>query len=764
MKKYYRGLIYLILILLICSLSITAAPPGMKDVTFKYEPQIDEVVSVYLAGSFNNWATKKIEMTDENGDGVYEITISLKPGTYEYKLVVNGSMWKKDPHSEDYAPDGFGGLNSVINVGQQIKKVGKVGDGEIIKSALWHEQEIPAHITRLGNNIIEIRFQTAVNDVEDVRLNFFDEDGYQVEYMNYFTSDEQFDYWTKRIEVKDNEFRYRFVVDDAETRFWFGREGLANTMADWFRYNKENYPLFKVPAWVKEAVFYQIFPERFYNGNPDNDPEYIETYKNKTERYENIGPGWYQGVKESEHHYIDPVKFMNKSREINPKSGWHVLYGGDFQGIMEKIDYLKELGINAVYFNPVFEATSNHKYNTIGYEFIEDNFAVKGNQAASNKLFIQLIENFHAEGIKVVLDGVFNHTGYEHYAFQDVIENGKDSKYWDWYYINSYPIVTLYEQRTANKQPNYESWAGFGSLPKLNVNNEEVKEYIYEITKKWMDPNGDGNPADGIDGWRLDVANEVKDRNPEFWQNWRDYMKEINPDAYITGEIWGDAGEYLKGNEFDGVMNYRFRDAVVNLLIDNWGVDKFINEINKVKAEYPEPAYNSLLNLIDSHDTERFLNTVGNNKKKLKTAAFLQFVMPGAPMVYYGDEVGIEGASDPDNRRTMLWEESANPYQLDKGLLRFYKQLIEIRKENEVLIEGSLNISSAGDNGSILLINRELAGEKIVGLINTSSKKREIKFQLNKEEVVDLISQNSYSLKDGELSVMVDSHGLYLFK
>jgi len=251
--------------------------------------------------------------------------------------------------------------------------------------------------------------------------------------MNYFTSDEQFDYWNKKIEVKDNEFRYRFVIDDADTRFWFDRAGLAITMADWFRYNKGNYPLFKTPDWVKEAVFYQIFPDRFYNGNKANDPEYIETYKNKTEPYENVVPDWYQGIKESEHHYIYPAKFTDNIREINPKSGWHVLFGGDFQGIMKKIDYLNQLGINVVYLNPVFEATSNHKYNTSGYEFIEDNFAVKDNQTASNELFVNLIGELNNNGIKVVLDGVFNHTGYEHYAFQDVIKNGKDSKYWDWY-------------------------------------------------------------------------------------------------------------------------------------------------------------------------------------------------------------------------------------------------------------------------------------------------------------------------------------------
>ncbi|MGM0446479.1 MAG: alpha-amylase family glycosyl hydrolase, partial [Bacillota bacterium] len=191
---------------------------------------------------------------------------------------------------------------------------------------------------------------------------------------------------------------------------------------------------------------------------------------------------------------------------------------------------------------------------------------------------------------------------------------------------------------------------------------------------------------------------------------------------------------------------------------------KFINEINKVKAEYPIPAYNSLLNLIDSHDTERFLNSVENNKEKLKIAAFLQFIMPGAPMVYYGDEVGIKGTNDPDNRRTMLWEESNNPYKLDKGMLEFYKKLIKNRRENEILIKGNLDIKSGGENDNILIINRELDGEEIIGIINTAKEKSNIKIQLNKERVVDLISSQTFNIQNNELSVMVDGYGLYLFK
>ncbi len=279
-----------------------------------------------------------------------------------------------------------------------------------------------------------------------------------------------------------------------------------------------------------------------------------------------------------------------------------------------------------------------------------------------------------------------------------------------------------------------------------------------------MDPNDDGNPADGIDGWRLDVANEVKDRNPEFWQNWRDYVKSINPNVYITGEIWRDAGEYLKGNEFDGVMNYRFREAVVNLLTKNWEVDKFISTINKIKAEYPEPANNSLLNLIDSHDTERFLTTVENNEEKLKIAVALQFMLPGSPMLYYGDEVGIKGSSDPDNRRTMLWEETSDNYNQSKELLEFYKKIIKIRKENTVLTQGRANIKSVGENESIIMIKRELKGKSIIGLINTTSKQIEIKFDLKQKEVLDLLSKKNCKVENGVITVILDSYGIYILK
>ena len=506
-------------------------------------------------------------------------------------------------------------------------------------------------------------------------------------------------------------------------------------------------------------MFYQIFHYIFNNDNKNNDPELIETYKNKNERYENITPEWHQGLMFSSHHYIDEDKFTDNSSRIYPKSGWHILYGGDLQGVEEKFDYLKELGINAIYFNPIFEASSNHRYNTAAYEKIDDNLALKGDFAASEEYFIDFIEEAHENGIKIVLDAVFNHSGYEHYAFQDIVKNGKDSKYWDWYFIDSYPINTLYEQRTEGKKPNYECWAGFGAHPKLNVKNPEVKEYIYNITKKWMDPNGDGDPSDGIDGWRLDVANEVKDTDPDFWVEWRKMVKDINPEAYITGEIWNNASRYLQGKEFDGVMNYKFRDAVVKLIgKSKITAEEFVYNINVTNIDYPEQSIHALQNIIDSHDTVRFLASANRSKERLKLAALLQFTYPGAPMIYYGDEIGLYGGKDPDNRRTMIWEERPSGDKPDKKLFKYYSKLAEIRKNTPALIEGSVSFIIPEQTRKAVILKREYKEQTTYTIINAWDRPQQISFKVNSKKsfVKDLLSGKKIKIKDKMINIKLD--------
>mgnify|MGYP006272662457 FL=1 len=755
--------IFLITFMLFLSFGIAqAAPPGMVEVKFEFEPPMSDVRSVHLAGSFNDWSTKADPMTDENGDGIYEITKTLKPGEYTYKFVVNENNWMRDPNNDKTVPDNFGGVNSVLKVelAKKSDKEAKIGDGEIFGESIWHNPEKRDFLNRLGENKYSFRLQTQKNDVNEVRLLYTDKSGARKLDMEKYASNDSYTFWRTEAKLYGDKIEYSFLLFDNETHSYFGENGAVKKEIDTFEFTIDEQVVFETPDWVKEAVFYQIFPDRFNNANKNNDPELIETYKNKEERYENITPEWHQGVMFSTHHYIDPAKFMDDNSRIYPKSGWHIKYGGDLQGVEEKFDYLKNLGINAIYFNPIFEATANHRYNTAAYEKIDDNLAIKGDFAASEDYFIDFIKKAHKKDIKIVLDGVFNHTGYEHYAFQDVVEKGRDSKYWDWFFIESYPINTLYEQRTEGKEPNYKCWAGFGAHPKLNVANPEVKEYIFEITKKWMDPDGDGDPSDGIDGWRLDVANEVKDTDPEFWKEWRDYVKEINPEVYITGEIWNNASRYLQGEEFDSVMNYKFRDAVINFIAkEKLSAEEFVYSLEEVNIDYPEQSIYSLQNLIDSHDTIRFLASANHSKERLKLAALMQFTYKGAPMIYYGDEIGLYGGKDPDNRRTMIWKERPSGEKPDKDLYKYYSKLADIRKNNDVLIEGDISFIIPEDTRRVVIIVREKDEEKIYTVLNSWDRNQEVSFEIDsgKEKLKDILSGKEIEVDNNKVNVEVNS-------
>ncbi|MFW6389545.1 MAG: alpha amylase N-terminal ig-like domain-containing protein [Halanaerobiales bacterium] len=766
MKKMKKRMVLLFISLIFIPIFLTnTAFANEYQITFKFRPEIKGVKTVHLAGSFNNWEPDKTKMYDENGDGEYKITIGLKEGEYQYKFVINkGAYWFKDPYSAEYIDDGYGGENSIIKVGPDIKQSGKIGDGKIIKQALSHDPQLRKYLNKYDEDKVIITIKTWKNDVFKVVVNYTDEKGISNERMDLVAVDEDYDYWQKEIEVSGNKLKYRFAIFDKIKGIWFGKSGVSKSIPDWYQVSLSEQQLFTTPDWVKSAVFYQIFPDRFYNGCLANDPELIETYKSEKKRFENIMPEWGQGINSSNKEYLESGMFTDSTNKINRKAGLYVFYGGDFQGIEQKLDYLSNLGINAIYLNPIFKASANHRYNTAGYEFIDDSLAVKGDYNSSEKLFVEFIDACHQRGIKVIIDAVFNHTGYEHYAFQDIIENGEESKYWDWYFINDYPIVSLYQQRVHGLHPNYEAWSDIGSLPKLNVTNQEVVDYIYEITKKWMDPNQDGNPSDGVDGWRLDVANEVKETCPLFWKNWRKYVKDINPDAYITGEIWYNADEYLQGDEFDGVMNYLFREALLRFLVEGKDNNKrFVERLNKILGNYPYQAVYSLQNLIGSHDTIRFLMKANGSKSLLKTAVLIQFGLPGAPMIYYGDEVGMEGGSDPDNRRTMLWEERPNGIKPDKQLYQYYQKLISLKKKEKALNKGDLKISTLDD---VVVIKRKYKDEQIVIIINGNESKKNIKYNLDSDvyKAVNLINNKVLHIFNQKLEVSLDVNNAKIIK
>lgn len=537
----------------------------------------------------------------------------------------------------------------------------------------------------------------------------------------------------------------------------------------------------KVPEWAQDAIWYQIFPERFRNGDPSNDPT-IETLE-----------GTWPYDKQSEWAitpWTDDWYKLQPWEEKNAQGFYYNAqlrrYGGDIQGIIDKLDYLQELGVNAIYLNPVFESASSHKYGATMYRHIDNNFGpdpagdieiwnsenptdpLTWQWTAADRLFLKLIDEVHARDMKIIIDGVFNHVGIPFWAFQDVRQKGRQSEYCDWFIIKSFD-----DPATPEDEFEYQGWYGVTDLPEIwedeNGPGQTFREHIHNIVKRWGDPNGDGDPSDGIDGWRLDVAEMVR---KEFWRDFRKWVRDVNPEAYLTGEVWWkdfhnnvmfNAAPWLQGDIFDAVMNYRFADAMLKAFVDKKDqikpsqLDKLLGE---VRETYPKENQSVLLDLMASHDTERFASMIANpdrwidhasnlnydelfeirkptvEERKIQKAILLfQFTYIGAPYIYYGDEVGMWGADDPDCRKPMVWAdyqyepETHHPFglerptdtvEVDEELFQFYKSVIKLRKEHESLRRGKYKTVFIDDEKYIFAFERFTNSETIRVVFNTS--------------------------------------------
>ena len=545
-----------------------------------------------------------------------------------------------------------------------------------------------------------------------------------------------------------------------------------------------------VPDWAIDAIWYQIFPERFFNGGVNNDPT-IETlegtwpYDKQTEW--GITPwtsDWYK---------------LQSWEESNARGFYYNAqlrrYGGDIQGIIDKLDYLQELGVNALYLNPVFESASSHKYGATMYRHIDNNFgpdpegdiAIWNSETpddpatwkwtAADKLFLKLIEEIHRRDMKIIIDGVFNHVGIPFWAFQDVKKKGRQSKYLDWFIIDSFD-----KPDTPEDEFEYRCWYGITDLPEIwedeNGPKQSFRDHINNIVKRWGDPNGDGDPSDGIDGWRLDVAEMV---NKEFWKDFRKWMRDVNPEAYLTGEVWWenftdnvmfDASPWLQGDIFDAVMNYRFADAMLKAFVDQKNQilpSQLDSLLSFVRENYPRNNQKVLQNLMASHDTERFASMVANSdrwidhasnlnydedfevrkpsdfeRKIQKTLLLFQFTYIGAPYIYYGDEVGMWGADDPDCRKPMVWDEYeyedevAHVFGLvrpvdkvspDKDLYKYYQQMCQMRNNYPSLRRGSIKTICIDDGKMLYGFERKYQDEMIRILFNLSDTDQKIDFE-----------------------------------
>ena len=386
------------------------------------------------------------------------------------------------------------------------------------------------------------------------------------------------------------------------------------------------------PAWVKDAVFYQIFPDRFC----------------RSERYKAVGKF---------------VPWDSKPTRTN-------MFGGNLRGITDKLKYILDLGANALYLCPIFKSNSNHRYHTVNYFEIDP---VLG----TLKDFDALVKKAHSLGIRVILDGVFNHCSRGFFQFNSLMELGEDSPYRDWFHVHSWPI------HAYSGKPNYECWWNYPALPKFNTDCADVREYLFSVAEFWT--------KRGIDGWRLDVPNEIDDDS--FWQEFRRRVKAVEPDAYIVGEIWDAPERWLKGDQFNGVMNYVFRKAVMQYLFDENAIstEEFCR---RLQSAFPAGRGDTPMNLLGSHDTTRIKSQPHTSLDRIKLAYALMFFLPGAPCIYYGDEIGMEGGKDPDCRRTMPWEELKT--RKAQPIYAFLRHLVALRRENSVLRDGKLDIECSG--------------------------------------------------------------------
>ncbi|MEM9542495.1 MAG: glycoside hydrolase family 13 protein, partial [Cyanobacteria bacterium P01_E01_bin.42] len=443
----------------------------------------------------------------------------------------------------------------------------------------------------------------------------------------------------------------------------------------------------KTPDWVKNAVFYQIFPDRFAKGT-----------KNASKQ-----------------------QFNPKLEPWETKPTLQGYKGGDLWGVIERLDYLQDLGINAIYFTPIFQSASNHRYHTHDYYNIDP-------MLGGNEAFTALRKATSDRNIKIVLDGVFNHASRGFFFFSDILEHGPNSPWLDWFKIEKWPLSAYDGSLPAN----YKSWVNNRALPQFNHDNPDVREYIMQIGEYWVEQ--------GIDGWRLDVPAEIQ--TPGFWQEFRDRIKAINTEAYIVGEIWVDARKWLDGTQFDGVMNYLFAvptiaftagDRVDKALLNSPeyypipAIDavEYGNKIKELFALYDWEIHLAQLNLLDSHDTARLLSIARGDIDSLKLSTLLLFTFPGAPCIFYGDEIGLSGGIDPDNRWGFPAEKDWH-----QELLQFHKDLIALRHQYPALRSGTYEIIFA--EKMVYGFQRTLDESKILIFINANNESASVKIESEK--------------------------------
>ena len=648
------------------------------------------------------------------------------------------------------------------------------------------------------NETITLRFRTAKDDVDRVRL-MTGVGGYD---MKKESTRGEFDYYTINWRLNEEPFRYCFEIQDGDELCYYNKCGTSKEIVAFYEF--VIVPGFSTPDWAKGAVMYQIFTDRFYNGDKTNDVESRE--------YFYIGD------------YSRKVTDWNKYPD---KMGVREFYGGDLQGVIDKLDYLQDLGVEVLYFNPLFVSPSNHKYDIQDYDYIDPHYGVivedggevlaEGmtenrlatkyqkrttdikNLEASNQLFIKLVEELHRRGMRIILDGVFNHCGsFNKWMDRErIYENQEDYEPGAFISPNSpYRSYFRFFKEEPGNWPyntNYDGWWGHDTLPKLNYEDSmKLENYILYIGRKWV------SPPYNVDGWRLDVAADLgrsNEYNHQFWKKFREAVKDANPEAIILAEHYGDPSDWLQGDEWDTVMNYdAFMEPVTWFLTGmekhsdeareelRGNADNFVGSISHHMSNMLTPSLQVAMNELSNHDHSRFLTRTNHmvgrvehlgpkaaeeyvNEAIMREAVAIQMTWVGAPTIYYGDEAGVCGFTDPDNRRTYPWGNE------NQELLNFHKEMIRIHKEHPALRTGSLNILSWDEN--VLAYGRFLGEDRIVAIINNRSELTEVTVPVWQGEVPMkcrmkrliysysdgyTIEDEEYLVDDGEVVVNMGAH------
>jgi glycosidase/fibronectin type 3 domain-containing protein len=740
-------------------------------------------------GDWQGWdnANPMTAMTDLGG-GIYQLETTIaSPGSYQYKAVKTGT-WDAigaDGRSVNAGTIPFdiieadqGVLCNVdalagrVNLAVEAIPVIPAHDDNVWWDGLGHNSRddlyrVPGGAVTTGTPVT-LRLRTFHDDVTEVTARLWSttaEAQTLLPMALVATTDDApygYDYWEAVMpaQAEPTILYYRFIVRDGSDEDFYeddelfdGGWGMSYDDSPDYSYQIDVYqPDFDTPDWMKNAVVYQIFPDRFNNGNPKNDAKTRDpsVYENPVivKEWEDLPEGYcraYVGV---------PCDEEPMGRDF---------FGGDLEGVKKKLDYLEELGITAIYFNPVFQAPSNHLYDTTDYFRIDPYFGSMGT-------FQSLINQAGKRGIHVILDGVFNHTSsdslyfdrYSRYNTLGAYES-QESKYYEWY--------TFYEWPDS-----YNSWWGFDSLPVL-TEIQGVRDLIFGteergVARWWVEHNAAG--------WRLDVA---PDKSHDFWREFRGSVKSVDPDAIIIGEIWDDASPWILGDEFDSTMNYRFRRALIGFIngdtndpnqgyIRGLNPDQFDSILQSIKEDYPAPAFETTMNLVGTHDTQRILwaltpgdrnraqkeenlANLTEGKDKLKLLAIVQMTLPGAPTIYYGDEIGMTGDTDPDDRRPLPWDD------VDTAMLDHYQTLTGLRHEYSFLRTGSFDrLYTYNEDGTYVYGRKDPSGAAIVA-VNRDTAPHEVYLDLagyvpEGTLLVDALNGGSYVVTDGQFTLSLN--------